>query len=292
MFGLWRLAVLLTLAAAPPLSGPGDHVSFLVMGRTTNHRESSSGEVKLLNYHFFAEIFPKKAGEVTGAALGYPNGEVQPFEDLGYVLEVHGKRFDNESALDHLYPDGDYVFRFDTPSGKVNGRLVRMSGAGEGTSRIPPPARITLLQDGLPISPDEVDPSRDLTVRWSPFATGRSDPNGILDDLIFVVLGNCQGEKVVHSGRPFEGTPFLTYRTKEYVLPKEKLAPGEPHQMSVEHAVVDTTREDGIVGLATYASTTFLDFRTTGVSSGRPCPAVMPKIDAGQTDRDPRSGGR
>lgn len=290
MSGHLRFAAPLTLLIGASFSGrgPGDHVSFLVMGKTTNHRESSSGELKLLNYHFFAEIFPRNEGEVTGATLSFPSGDGQPFEDLGYVLEVHGERVDDEKALDELYPNGDYRMSFSTPSGTEQGLVLRMRGTGEGTSRIPPPARITLFQNGIPVSPEAVDPSRDLTVRWSPFTSGRSDPNGILDDLIFVVLGNCHGDRTVHSGRPFEGTPFLTYRTEEYVLPKEKLVPGEPHQISVEHAVVDTSREDGIVGLVTFAATTFLDFRTTGVASGPPCPAVMPKIDAGQTDRDPK----
>lgn len=283
--------VLLALLAAPP-SAPGDHVSFLVMGKTTNHRESSSGELELLNYHFFAEIFPRNAGEVSHAVLTFPDGEDRRFEDLGDVLEIHGKRFDDARALDDLYPNGDYLFRFSTPSGNVDGWRARMEGSVEGTSRIPPPARITLLQGDSPIAPDAVDPSRDLTVRWSPFASGRSDPNGIVDDLIFVVLGNCHGDKTVHSGRPFEGTPFLAYGTKEYLLPKEKLTPGEPHQLSVEHAVVDTSKRDGIVGLVTYASTTFLDFRTTGDSPGPPCPAAMPRIDEGQTDRDPRGAHR
>jgi hypothetical protein len=275
-----------------PERGPGDHVSFLVMGKTTNHRESSSGELKLLNYHFFAEIFPKKPGEVTNATLAFPDGDVRPFEDLGTVLEVHGERVDDERALDALYPNGDYLFRFATPSGTVAGWPVRVRATDEQRSKIPPPPRITLLQDGAPVSPAAVDPSRDVTVRWSPFESGRSDERGILDDLVFVVLGNCRGEKTVHSGRPFEGTPFLTYRTKEYVFPREELVPGEPHQMSVEHAVVDASRRDGIVGLVTYASTTFLDFRTTGVSPGPPCPAVMPRIDAGQTDRNPESDER
>jgi hypothetical protein len=281
-------ALLLALLAA---SGPESHVRFLVMGKTTNHRESSSGELKLLNYHFFAEIFPTKAGEVTEASLTFPDGEVQGFEDLGDVLEVHGKRFDGEEALDALYPGGDYRLRFATPGGTVE-RALRMKGSEEGRSRIPPPPVIRLFQEGVPVSPEAVDPSRDLTVRFSPFASGRPDPNGIVDDLVFVVLGNCRGEKTVHSGRPFESTPFLTYRANEYVLPREKLAPGEPHQVSVEHAIVDTSREGGIVGLVTYASTTFLDFQTTGRSAGPPCPPVMPGFDPGQTDRDPKGRRR
>jgi hypothetical protein len=55
--------------------------------------------------------------------------------------------------------------------------------------------------------------------------------------------------------------------------------------MFVELAAVDTSEEDGIVGLVTYASTTFLDFQTLGSAAGPPCPEVMPPFDGGQTDR-------
>jgi hypothetical protein len=273
--------VSLVLAA---VAQPGA-VSFLVMGKTTNHRqEPSSGHLRLLNYHFFAEVFIREGGHVSDASLTFPEGEEQFFEDLGYVLEVHGGRYDNEEALDRVYPNGRYRFRYRTEEGEVD-RVMSVRGTGEGRTRIPPPARITLRQNGRAVPPDSVDPSIDLVVTWSEFAEVAPDPNGILDALIFVVLGNCHGEKTVHSGRPFEGKPFLTYETKEYVIPNEKLSQGEPHQMFVEHATVDTSEEDGVVGLVTYAATTFLDFRTRGVAEGPPCPAMMPPIDQGQTDR-------
>ena len=250
------------------------------MGKTTNHRQSESGELGLLNYHFFAEIFVRQGGLVSDASLIFPGGQVQLFEDRGNVLELHGERFDVEEALDRKYPAGDYLLRFETPGGSVDRRPLPMRG-----SRIPEGPRITLLQDGKPVSPESVDPAKDLTVTWSEFEGARADPNGILDDLVFVVVGNCHAERVVHSGRPFEGTPFLTYRTKEYTIPGGKLSPGEAHQMFVEHAAVDTSEEDGIVGLVTYASTTFLDFKSAGAPAGRPCPAFMPPFDGGQTDR-------
>jgi hypothetical protein len=260
--------------------GPKDHVSFLVMGKTTNHRQAPGGDLRLLNYHFFAEIFLRPGGKVSGAELVFPGGGEQSFEDEGSLLELHGGRFDRLEALDEKYPTGEYRLRFQTPGGAVEGRPLRIRGSG-----IPEPARITLRQDGRDVSAESIDPAKDLTVTWSGFESGRPDPNGILDDLIFVVVGNCRAERVVHSGRPFEDTPFLTYRETEYTIPRGKLAPGEPHQMFVEHAAVDTSEEQGIVGLVTYASTTFLDFETLGPAGGPPCPEVMPPFDGGQTDR-------
>ncbi len=272
-------------------AAPEDHVTFIVMGKTANTRQAPDGALTLLNYHFFAEIFVKDGGSVTGASLAFPDGKTQPFEDLGFVQEVHGGRYGDEPELDRAYPNGSYTFRFSTPSGPigpivdVDGRVLRVRGTGEGASRIPKPVRITLHQGGREISATAVDPERDLTVTWSPFDGAGADANGILDDLMFVVLGDCRGEKTVHSGRPFEGTGYLSYSATEYVIPKNKLAAGEPHQLFIEQAKVDTSKEDGIVGLVTYAATTFLDFETTGNASGPECPSTMPKIDGGQTDR-------
>lgn len=274
--------------AAPAAWSQSDDVSFLVMGKTANHRQAADGTLSLLNYHFFAEIFVRPGGRVEDATLSFPGGESQAFEDLGFVQEVHGGRYDREDALDAAYPNGDYVFRFDASSGRVDGRVLTIRGTGEGASRIPPPVRIALHQRGRSVSPAEVDPGADLRVTWSDFAAGRADANGILDDLLFVVMGDCLGEKTEHSGRPFEETPYLSYDAEDYVIPAARLTPGEPHQLYAEHAIVDTSREDGIVGLVTYAATTFLDFRTTGSAPTARCPAEMPKMDGGQTDRRPR----
>ncbi|HSF18261.1 MAG TPA: hypothetical protein VLK65_22185 [Vicinamibacteria bacterium] len=276
-----------SLLIALPFLGPEEHVSFLVVGKTTNHRQTGSDALELLNYHFFAEIFAKEGGEVIKAELVFPDGDRQSFEDLGQVLELHGGRYDDEADLDRSYPNGPYGFRFETPGGAVERRVLRVQGTGEGSSRIPEPASISLSQNGRPVSSAAVDSDADLVVTWSEFKNARSDPNGILDDLVFVVAGDCHGEKTVHSGRPFEGTGHLDYRAKSYTISKDKLRPGEGHQMFVEHATVDTSKEDGIVGLVTYAATTFLDFETTGRPSRDPCPSIMPRIDPGQTDRHP-----
>lgn len=278
--------VFVALTAFAGAEAQHEHVSFLVMGKTTNHRQSVDGELTLLNYHFFAEIFVEDGGSVSHATLSFPDGTRQEFEDLGFVQEVHGGRYDNEAELDRLYPNGDYTFRFETPGGHEHDRVLTVRGTGEGRSRIPRPAVITLRQNGREVLPKSVNPEEELEVTWSSFETGSSDPNGFVDDLLFVVMGNCHGEKTVHSGRPFEGTPYLTYETTRYVVPAAELSPGEPHQLFVEHAKVDTSEEDGVVGLVTYAATTFLDFYATGVASGERCPPAMPKIDAGQTDRN------
>src|SRR5262245_20200307 len=100
----------LLLLAAIAADAPRDHVSFLVMGKTSNYRQSEeSGDIGLLNFHFFSEIFVRPGGRVSDASLRFPgggDGATQSFEDRGPVLELHGGRFDAETALDEAYPPG------------------------------------------------------------------------------------------------------------------------------------------------------------------------------------------
>ena len=139
--------VAITLAGSLAAAQSQD-VSFLVMGKTSNHRQSVDGSLALLNYHFFAEIFVKDGGRVEAASLSFPDGKSQRFDDLGFVQEVHGGRYDDESELDRSYPNGDYVFRFETGSGDVDGRVMAVRGTGQGSSRIPRAPRIALHQGG------------------------------------------------------------------------------------------------------------------------------------------------
>lgn len=273
--------------AATGVQTPSDDVSFMVMGKIANRRQSENGQIELLNYHFFAEIFVKNGGKVTESSLLFPDRRRQDFTDQGYVQELHGGRYQSEAELDAAYPNGDYRIEFRTGGGRVDRTLAVKGGSG-GASRLPSPVQIQLLQGGEQVSVDAVDPSRDLVVSWTTFGSAGKDANGIVDDLIFVVVGNCRGEQIVHSGRPFAGTPYLSYDATAFTIPADTLAAGEPHQMYVEHAIVDTGQSEGIVDLVTYASNTFLDFQAAGLPSGKPCPEPMPKMDGGQTDRPDR----
>ncbi len=270
-------------------------VSFVVLGKTTNHRQSpDDGSHHLLNFHFFAEIFLQKGVTVFGAMLHRP-GEAEAgleFVGDGLVLEVHGGRYRSEDELDQAFPDGDYVF-FYTPSDGVRmEQPVAISSPG-GHSRIPPPITITLFQDGHAASLDSIDPEKNITVGWSEFESGNSDPNGIVDDLVFVITGNCHGERIDHSGRPFGDSPYLTYADTEYVVAAKALFPGEVYQLAVEQAEMETTVFEGVPQIATWAETSFIEFTTSGDSlPGRAvCPDVMFAMDGGQTDR-PRKNTR
>lgn len=108
-----------------------------------------------------------------------------------------------------------------------------------------------------------VDPNNDLEVRWSEFAQGDADENGILDDLIFAILEDETGRRVSHSGRPFSGKPYLTYADSLHTIAASAMQVGKEYTLSVEHAVLtDTKTFDSVPAMTTYAVTTRMKFRT------------------------------
>ncbi len=287
-FSHWLGATLGYLMLAPAHSWAGQSdITFIVAGKTSNHRQQSDGTLGVLNYHFFAEIFLQCGGRVSAARLLTPlsEGKAVAFSDGGYALELHGGRYATEQELEENYPDGNYLFDYTSPStGSVTQR-VRLANPNPQGSGLPRAPLITLSQNGAAVSPGSIDPTQDLRVSWSAFQAGSADPLAIMDDLLFVIMGDCNGERRAHSGRPFENTPYLTYRDTHFDISADILLPDNAYQLSVEHAVLDTAREHGVTAFATFATTTFLDIKTTGTAApGSACPRINKPFDAGQTD--------
>lgn len=281
-----RIVMLFAALALPALALPQQRdITFIVAGKTSNHRQQFDGAVEALNYHFFAEIFRQPDGIVSPASISPPlTASPIDFSDSGYALEMHGGRYRSEQDLEANYPDGDYIFHFTAPSiGSVSQTVVmtnhRVSGSG-----LPAAPQISLSQAGQSAAPERINPALDLVVKWSEFSEGRRDPLGIMDDLLFVIMANCEGERIAHSGRPFEGTPYLTYADTSFVIRADTMQPEHAYQLSVEHAILNTSLEHGVPAFATFATTTFLDLKTTGTASeGASCPYVLKHFDAGQT---------
>lgn len=260
-------------------------ITFVVAGKTSNHRQQADGRVGVLNYHFFAEIFLQENGEVTEATLLTPLSEGKPagFSDSGYALEYHGGRYRSEVELEQHYPDGHYVFNYTSRGTGAVSQLVSLANPETDGSGLPPAPVISLFQNGKPVVATAIDPAVDLRVSWSKFTAGSADPLAIMDDLLFVIMGDCNGERRAHSGRPYEGTPFLTYADTHFDISAEQLVPENAYQLSVEHAVLDTSREHGVTAFATFATTTFLDIHTMGKAApGEACTEIRKPFDPGQ----------
>ena len=283
--------LLLFVSAAEPVFAQSEDVQFLLLGKTRNHRQSPSGELTFLNTAFFGEIFLNEGGTVTNAYVTGPgHAEAGLFFGDQDVPFFAGDRYPSIESLEEDFPDGTYLFDFDTPHGNVRDMPVTFSKRGQA-SRNPAPIRMTLHQKGSVADPDAIDPDEDLRVTWSDFEYGAADPLGIIDDLIFVIMGNCLGVKTVHSGAAF-GDSFLDYADKEFTIPKESLRPGQPFQVEIEFSEMDTGQWNGLTSIITYAASTFLDIRTTGSNEDDiACPAQPLAMDGGQTDRKRAGGG-
>ncbi|MGI9203093.1 MAG: VOC family protein, partial [Woeseiaceae bacterium] len=121
---------------------------------------------------------------------------------------------------------------------------------------LPSPPQISVQQGGKEQCAI-VAPGVNAVVRWSDFTEGRADPNDILDDLIFVILTDADGNRVAHSGRPFEDRPYLDFASENFVIDGDLLLPEQTYTLSVEHALLDdTTRLDTVPAFTTRAVTT------------------------------------
>ena len=276
------LAALGIVSLPTMASAQGEDVTFFVIGKHANFDQQNDGRLLPVDYSFFSEIFFTESGDASNAFLNLPTGERIRFRDQraaegadkDNLLLIRGaKRFASYEELQDWYPDGRYGIEFDTPSGTVNADTLRFPENG-----LPHAPVIELTQERGPDC-GLIDAGRDLVVRWTPFAQGRADINGVLDDLIFVIVEDESGRRVSHSGRPFEERPFLTYAESQHLIPAGTLENGRRYELSVEHALLtDTQRVDGVPAMTTYAVTTRriiatgtdADCKQSGVTPMRP----------------------
>jgi hypothetical protein len=268
-----------------------DDLDFFVVLKSRNLRQDSDGNLSLLNYHFFAEIFVSAGRSVRQARLyrrGAENSVLafRPHSDdvLGdNAWYAEGGWFGSEDDLDAAFPNGVYVFDITTPSGRIRAARLDFSHAG-AKNEIPDPAVIKLTQNGVTVAPHRLDPHCETTVTWGDYAVGRADPNGIIDDQVFVVVADCFGNRIVKSGLSFEPS-CLSYRNTDYIIPAGTLLPGRPHSMFVELPhVADSIVRAGVPGFASFATATYLQLHTLGKATGTPCPEKPVALDTGETD--------
>jgi hypothetical protein len=139
--------------------------------------------------------------------------------------------------------------------------------------RMPAAAAVTLSQNGAPASLSAVDQGTDLTLAWESMPGNTRAVSSDLDDLIFVLAFDCFGNNIAHSGRPYQGGPYLTFADTQFVIPAASLKPGLKYTAIVEQATADVTIFLGVPGIAAYATLTFVEFQTVGDAEGKRCPA-------------------
>lgn len=269
---------------------PSDHADYVVIGKSVNTRQEWSGEQKMLNTVFFAEIFQTKEAVAAGGTVmngvltGPGKANAGLSFDMGEARYLTGGRTETIEQLDAIFPDTTYHFSFDTPDGRIDNMPATFTRDGD-ESLNPGPISLTLSQGGKIADPSAIDPDQDLLVTWSPFIKGEADEDGIIDDMIYAMFGNCMGQETVHSGHAFdEGS--LTYRESNFTIPASALNPGQSHMLEVEHSNMETDIYEDIEIIVTYAASTFLDLQMTGENTTNPeCPVIPMAFDGGANDR-------
>ncbi len=244
-------------------------VTFFGTGKVSRYQQIKDGSHEILKPLFFAEIFISTNGVVKNAKIKFPKFlditeelkyRYSESDEIGDVMYLSGFA-ENYEDLEIKFPMGDYSFSFETSEGTVRDSVVSYKDKS-----FPIHPKIILKQLNKVISIDQVDPQEELIITWPIFSEGRADKNGLLDDPIFVAIDSCKIEDVVHSGRPFEKNGYLTFRTNQYIVAAGTLEPGQKYSMYVEHAIfTDTQNENGMPAFATLASSTYMDFNTTGI---------------------------
>jgi hypothetical protein len=287
--GILWLCLLLPGCNNAPSEDADAGIWFFVLVKSSNYDQDRDGELTLLNYHFFSEVFPKDGvpSQIEGQLTRHDApGTPMPYVDRGSNYYIEGGHFDSVEELDQAFPNGEFLFEISNDAVDISSELT-LSGP-QGDTDIPEPIQISLYQDDEIVDPTKIDADQAMTIRWSEYSNGRADPKGIVDDMIFVVVQNCQGERMVHTGLPFEEEDYLTYRARELRVDAGTLNPGEPYAMFVEFPhVIDSVVADGVPGFTSYATATYLDIHTTGEASDDSCLEIMPAMDTGQTDREP-----
>ena len=278
------IALLLVAGLA---SAQNEDVTFFVIGKHANFSQQITGERIPIDYSFFSEVFMTADGNADNASLTLPTGERIEFEDMrdakdgsrDNILLVAGEdRFARLSDLQARYPDGKFSVSFDTPSGDADAVVLEFDNRG-----LPTPPKISISQAGKSNCVGLL-PGVDAVIHWDAFEEGRVDPHGILDDLIFVILTDARGNRVAHSGRPLEGTPYLSFAAQSHVIDGGSLQPDQNYTLSVEHAMLDdTARFDNVPAFTTRAATTKLEISSFASSADKAeCSTsqAMPTLDS------------
>jgi len=246
-------------------------ILFLVLGKMALYDQSSDGNLSLRNHHFVAEIMPRNGRQIISGTLISTDAskEVLQFSSEGNAFLAHGARVMDPAELHRLHPDGEYLFSYETQSGRMDSQPVTLMKRAN-IDAMPAAAKVTLSQGDEELSSSNVQPDADLTVSWQSMPGNTRVSDSELDDLIFVLAFDCFGENIAHSGRPYQGGPYLTFADSQFVIAGSSLVSGMSYKVIVEQATADVKTFLGVPSIATYATLTFVEFQTSGETQDCP----------------------
>jgi hypothetical protein len=255
-------------------SSVADDVLFLVLGKMSLYDQNANGEITLRNHHFVAEIMPKKGRKVIGGTLtsALDSSKILNFNSEGIAFLAHGERVLDPDKLHEIHPDGAYLFDYETESGVMTDQRVVLTKRPT-IDNMPGAEKVNVTQNDENVPFSSINPDQDLHLSWEAMPGNTKVEKSDLADLIFVLGFNCKGENIAHSGRPYQGGKYLTYKDSEFVIPANSLNSGMNYTVIVEQATADVEVYNGVPAIATYATLTFIKLQTTGEAvSDEQCP--------------------
>lgn len=222
-------------------------------------------------YIFEARFIEGEPGGVGSGGIKPPGGLERPFDMLsdvlGYVWSADGDI--GIPAFNTQFPNGDYQFRFMTMHDGMKTPTVTLTG--DNYPSPPQLANFTAAQN--------IDATKDFTLRWFPFDQGRTL------DYIRLKISLTESSPTSHvETTVFEtGLPgaagALNGLATSAVLPAGTFQPGKNYHGQIWFARVtdyDATSYPGAMGYAGYGQTLWFSMRATNTSLA-PAISVQPQ---------------
>ena len=252
-----------------------DDVQFTLLEKNVSYEVDKSGTLHSIKNEFVSETILSKGGAIIEGALKRAGSDESIFKLKASesFFNRYANTYPDFASLDKTHPNTEYVINIVGKTSSISGLTLSFDGP-DGKAELPDPIRIKLLQDNKEVSSQQVEHEKDLQVMWSKFSKGAADPRGIMDDLIFALISDCHGNSVSRSGIPFIMPDYLTFQADKYAVQADKLQPGLAYEVKVIHVnAVDTKQVGDTTAMATYNTSTKMNFQTTGETIGPACAA-------------------
>jgi hypothetical protein len=221
-----------------PVTTASDVLGYAV-AKYTESNQTASGVAPPNQYVFNAFVVARASGTILSATLTLPNGPTKTFPQRGGGFGFDDV-FTTKSSLDAAYPSGTYTITVNTLHDGTKKLTVNMTDA---YPNVPQFTNYAAAQ--------AIDPTRDFTLTWSPFAGATPS------DLIALRIGD-----VVNLS-------LLPATATSYTIPANTLKRGTTYDAEVifQRSIRQDSRDYPGAGSSNFLSNTFSNITTIGTAS-------------------------
>lgn len=279
---------ILAVPACANSESPGTDLSSDVtmtwVEKYVTYQQDNDGDLTLTDVHFLAEIIFEgdRDFDAIDAAVFQGDGE-EPLATYGgadkraftngYFYTRKSKSFDDVDALEALHPSNStYTWEVGGPAGSARLAPIRIGGP-ENELQIPAVSTIRLWQSDEYVDDlSSLAASEPITIEWDPFEIGGSLEGTVWNDLIFVLVSDCQGKVVYTAGAPGTDEDFADFNDTSAVVPANTLSPSNDYVVFISQVnYVDNNTSHGITQLAANSFAVEMAVRTAGTDTGGAC---------------------